>query len=114
MIYSATEQIAPPNVISACRTREEQRALQRAWDRGEREGLLVRPADPENSLHVPDEDGMCFAFDLGNGPEWLEQVGKWAARIPGVTWGGTWLNRDRGHFQVKADRLVLVASIRLV
>lgn len=107
-----------PIVISTVRTAARQGELQRRWDAGDRRGLAVRPADPENSKHVPDENGHVWAFDLGNKRDWLEAAGAYVAspsfraQLPKVTWGGSWLVKDYGHFQI--DGMREVASIRLV
>ena len=108
--YAAQEGLAPPSVLSACRSRAYQLELQQRWDSGDRRGLTVRPAT--NSKHIADEDGLCWAFDLGNTHEWLRQVGPVMARMPGVTWGGSWVPPDLPHFEV--DKMRLAAVIRLV
>ncbi len=101
-LYTARQGLDEPVVLSACRTPEEQLALQRRWDNGDREGIAVRPADPANSNHIADENGVCWAFDLGNSREWLARIGPWVMRnVAGATWGGVWMPSDPGHFQLK-------------
>lgn len=81
-----------PVVVSGYRSPEYQRSLQERWDRGEREGLSVRPA-----THSRHSDGL--AFDLGN-DEWvLYYFGPYAERRGG-RWGGRFLTPDVGHFEV--------------
>lgn len=90
--------LAPPELLSACRSREMQLALQAEWDAGHREGLLVRPVS--DSKHLPDAFGQCHAFDLGNDPTWLYTVGPVVAhKWPGIEWGGTYLPPDIRHFE---------------
>jgi hypothetical protein len=110
-IYAAETGLEPPHLLSQCRSASLQRAMQQAWDTGRRSGLRSRPADPENSKHVPDENGICWAFDLNNTDEWLRVVGAWVQRThPNATWGGTWLSRDLPHFQVDVhDRWISTA-----
>lgn len=120
--FAATNALAPPDILSACRTADAQRNMQRQWDIGNRGGLRVRPADPENSAHVADEVGLCWAFDLwpqfGKSSPWLEILGRYVGSraiqiaIPGATWGGSWLPKDETHFQVNPMRLA--AEIRLI
>jgi hypothetical protein len=100
-LYTAQHGMEPPHLLSQCRSRDLQLAMQQAWDTGRRSGLRVRPADPENSNHIPDKMGICWAFDLSNDETWLSIVGGWVARtFPNATWGGTWLPRDTPHFQI--------------
>jgi len=98
--------LEPPILLSQCRSAAEQLAMQFEWDRGNRSGLGARPANPENSRHVPGPSGICWAFDLGNSSDWLEAVGKSVQRsFPGdVTWGGIWLPKDIQHFQVNSHK----------
>lgn len=100
-IEAARRRIAAPIVISACRSPEQQLELLRRWARGDRVGIAAPPADPSNSRHVPDESGLCWAFDLGNTGEWLAVMGPWATNTyPYVQWGGAWIPRDANHFQI--------------
>ena len=100
-IYAAQNGMEPPHLLSQCRSAALQRAMQLAWDTGRRTGLRVRPADPENSSHVPDAQGICWAFDLNNSDEWLKTIGRWVQRThPNASWGGAWLPPDLPHFQI--------------
>jgi hypothetical protein len=111
--FALFRKIASPDVISGCRSREQQLALQREWDRGNRSGLAVRPADPENSRHIAGQDGFCRAFDLGNSSEWLKDIGPWTVKaFPGVRWGGYFIPKDLGHFDTPLP-LEHVATFRL-
>lgn len=40
-----------PRITSGWRDPKKQQALRDAWDRGDRKGLVVRPADPDASRH---------------------------------------------------------------
>lgn len=40
-----------PQVTSGFRDPAKQQAIRDAWDRGQKQGLAVRPADPKNSRH---------------------------------------------------------------
>ena len=110
-IYAAQENLEPPHILSTCRPAAQQIAMQEAWDRGDRAGLRVRPADPENSKHVPDETGICSAFDLSNNDAWLRQVGQHVLEnFPGATWGGIWIPKDLPHFHVEPSRRWISAA----
>lgn len=114
-LKAAAEHMPDPVYLSGCRAADYQMELRRRWDSGDREGLRVRPADPENSRHVPDSRGLCWAFDLGNESSWLEIIGPWAVRnIPGAVWGGSFIPKDQPHFEFAPDRPWTKAiSIRL-
>jgi hypothetical protein len=114
-IFTAEQGLEPPHLLSQCRSADLQRAMQQAWDTGRRSGLRVRPADPENSKHVADDNGICWAFDLSNDDTWLDIVGAWVTRThPTATWGGIWLPKDRPHFQVEEHgRWISAASFRI-
>ena len=104
-LYSAQIGIAPPKLISTCRSAEHQRHMQIRWDAGDRVGLGARPADPENSRHVPDANGLCWAFDLGNNSEWLRLIGPWVQRTyPNARWGGSFMSSDPAHIDVTPGR----------
>lgn len=94
--------LAPPVLLSSCRSAEEQRRLQQAWDRGDRAGLAARPVD--RSAHIPDEFGICRAIDLGNSRTWLAQMGPRVVKTFGdvIEWGGTYLPPDLPHFEERA------------
>ena len=111
--FAQFRKIPAPDIISTCRTAQRQLHLQREWDRGNRGGLAVRPADPQNSKHIAGPDGLCRAFDLGNSREWLKDVGPWVVKaFPGVRWGGNFIPPDFGHFDTPLP-MSHVATIRL-
>lgn len=114
-VFTAQNGMEPPHILSTCRSRAHQKELQRRWDAGDRAGIAVRPADPEDSLHVPDELGICSAFDLSNNHAWLRTVGRFVIdNFPSAVWGGTFLPQDLPHFHVVPDRRwINAASFRI-
>lgn len=102
---AAESGMAAPRVISACRSRADQMTLRQRWDSGDRRGMAYRPAHPDQSRHVPDENGICHAFDVGNTADWCDVIGKWVrANVSWATWGGEWMPPDKNHFQVDEDK----------
>lgn len=98
-IFAATKGLQAPKILSSCRSLEQQRSLQRRWDAGDRLGLATRPAD--DSKHVPDELGICHAFDLAGSDAWLTMVGTFVqGSFPNAVWGGSFLPPDKNHFHV--------------
>lgn len=83
------------SIVSGKRSWWKQRQLQRAWDRGDRAGLVVRPAS--NSAHTRGE-----AFDLARVSH-LPIYGELARYLPGVRWGGRFNTRDDVHFDLGAE-----------
>lgn len=80
---------------SGYRSPAHQKALQARWDRGDRQGLKVRPAD--NSEHTT---GRAFDVDP-DGPEpskatW-QQLGRLGESL-GLRWGGRFNEADPVHF----------------
>lgn len=104
-VFTAKNGMEPPHILSTCRSWAHQMELQQRWDAGDRVGIAARPADPEDSSHVPDEFGICHAFDLANNPDWLKTVGRHVLNsFPSAHWGGTFLPQDLPHFHVVPDR----------
>ena len=116
-IWARKTNRSAPVVVSLCRTAERQRELQQRWDAGDRRGLRVRPVNPENSKHVADENGECWAFDLGNDDQWLEAAGAYVlspaiqSALPGARWGGSWIPKDSVHFDVDGMRTAAVLKL---
>ena len=80
-------------IISGYRSQAKQDMLRQAWDRGEREGIVVRPA--ERSKHTEGK-----AFDLRGDIHELTAWGQQWEKQGGI-WGGRWFPRaDRQHFQI--------------
>lgn len=46
-----------PRITSGFRDPAKQAAMRAAWDRGDRQGLRVRPADPKSSMHCQEAAG---------------------------------------------------------
>lgn len=80
-----------PRIISGYRSPARTRQLQAQWDRGDRRGLVVRPAS--NSIHHSRE-----AWDWERVPH-LWVYGAWAPQL-GVRWGGNFSNPDPVHFDL--------------
>lgn len=86
--------IPAAQIVSGKRSAREQRALQQAWDRGDRRGLAVRPAS--SSAHTRGE-----AWDLPRGQH-LAYYAAWAPYL-GVRWGGNFSDPDPIHFDLGAS-----------
>jgi len=82
----------PLPITSGRRSASHQRDLRARWDRGDRRGLVARPA--LNSAHVRGE-----AFDVARGPA-LTKMGQ-LAHYAGVRWGASF--RDPVHFDLGND-----------
>lgn len=88
-----------PVITSGFRSPENQAEKRARWDAGNRAGLKVRPARPENSLHCrvtsvlksPDSK----AVDISTSDSVL--AGR-IARALGVGWGGDFQEADPVHF----------------
>lgn len=84
--------LQPPAIISGKRSRRKQRQMQRAWDRGDRQGLAVRPAD--SSTHTTGD-----GWDVERVSH-IHVYGAWAP-YAGARWGGTFRTPDPIHFDVR-------------
>ena len=79
-------------VTSIYRSDEEQRRLRERWDRGEREGLTVRPA-------LDSSHSRWEAFDISPNFSHVAEYGQlWKSM--GFRWGGDFLTPDPGHFDL--------------
>lgn len=88
--------IPAPRITSGARSNARNRQLQQRWDRGDRAGLSVRPAD--DTAHSTGD-----GFDLGGAPPYTLQVyGYWAPYV-GLRWGGTFRDPDKIHFDRRAS-----------
>jgi hypothetical protein len=97
--YTREVGLAEPAVISECRSASEQAELLRRWDAGDRAGIRARPGS--TSWHIPDADGFCRAFDLGNTDTWLNLIGPMVVKkFPFARWGGNFLPKDEPHFEL--------------
>lgn len=86
-----------PRITSGFRDPKKQAAMRAAWDRGERAGLRVRPADPRNSLHCQEAGGKpaARAIDMPCSDDRLAaDIGK----ALGLRAGYYFTTSDPGHF----------------
>jgi hypothetical protein len=93
-------------VVSGFRSAEYQARLREKWDRGDRAGLLVRPA--ANSRH---SSGLAvdLAFSWESYPiavrdtprQYFHYLADILAPV-GVIWGGTFSTPDVNHFEIRA------------
>jgi hypothetical protein len=93
-------------VVSGFRTTDYQAKLRQRWDRGDRVGLLVRPA--ANSRH---SSGLAVdvAFNWEGYPvpvretprQYFEYLAEILAPV-GVIWGGTFSPPDMNHFEIRS------------
>lgn len=81
-------------LVSEYRSPQQQAAMRKRWDDGDRAGMVARPATPEGSRHVQGK-----AFDLRGTPGELKAWGViW--KYMGGRWGGDWIPPDPGHFDL--------------
>lgn len=83
--------IRTPEIVSGLRDPKKQAEMRARWDRGDRRGLVVRPA--ASSAHTRGE-----AFDLTQGAH-LTTLGA-LAQYAGLRWGGTFRDSDPVHFDL--------------
>jgi hypothetical protein len=86
-----------PRITSGFRDPRKQAAMRAAWDRGERQGLRVRPADPKASLHCREVSGRpaSQAIDM---PCDNEALGAQLAQALGLRAGYFFTVSDPGHY----------------
>lgn len=88
-----------PVVISGFRDPKKQAAMRERWDRGDRAGLAVRPA--ETSTHTTvDLSGKPAAQGVDIQSLDNSQLGSVAQRI-GLRWGGNFRTPDPNHFDFR-------------
>lgn len=88
-----------PRITSGFRDPKKQAAMRAAWDRGDRQGLRVRPADPRNSLHCYEASGRpaSRAVDMPCDNDALAaEIGK----ALGLRAGYFFSTPDPGHFDM--------------
>lgn len=88
-----------PRITSGFRDPRKQAAMRAAWDRGERAGLVVRPADPKNSLHCLEAGGRpaSRAIDM---PCDNNVLAAEIARGLGLRAGQYFSTPDPGHYDM--------------
>lgn len=86
-----------PRVTSGFRSPTKQAAMRAAWDRGDRAGLRVRPADPRGSYHCRGTDARpaSQAIDM---PCDDDRLGAQVAQALGLRAGLTFSPPDPGHY----------------
>jgi len=97
-IYSWSEGLEP-KVTSIFRDPGKQKAMQQAWDRGERSGLRARPADPDTSKHCLTgwfSTPKAEAMDM---PTRNDRRTAEIARSIGLKPGADFRTPDHGHYQ---------------
>jgi len=88
-----------PQITSGFRDPAKQKAMQAAWDRGDRQGLRARPAT--NSDHTVTSwlgGGASKAIDIKTRDEVL--AGRIAQAL-GLTAGIFWATPDPGHYSMR-------------
>lgn len=89
-----------PRITSGYRDPAKQAAMRAAWDRGDRQGLRVKPADPKLSLHCKSGGFLggpaSEAIDM---PCSDDRAGAWVASQLGLTAGLGFSTPDPGHYQ---------------
>lgn len=86
-----------PRITSGFRDPAKQAALRAAWDRGERQGLRVKPADPKTSFHCRMASGRpaSLAIDM---PSDNEALAAQLAQGLGLRAGYFFAESDPGHY----------------
>lgn len=88
-----------PQVTSGWRDPAKQKAMMDAWDRGDKQGLAVRPADPSKSLHTSTSLGRpaAKAIDIKtSNPKLAADI----ARVIGLRAGFYFSVPDPVHFDL--------------
>lgn len=85
-------------VTSGFRDPKRQRDLQKAWDRGNRQGLKVRPATNSKHSHTTFlGKPNAHAIDIATSDEKLAgEIAKYLR----INWGGDFKNYDPVHFYI--------------
>lgn len=87
-----------PRITSGFRDPVKQKAMRDAWDRGDREGLRVRPADPDGSRHCRTTMGGAPASAAIDMPCSNEQLAAQIAKALGLRAGLYFTPADPGHY----------------
>lgn len=98
MLYAALHFAGlSPRITSGFRDPRKQAAMRAAWDRGDRQGLRVRPADPSTSMHCREVSGRAasLAIDM---PCSNEALGAQIAQALGLRAGYFFTVSDPGHY----------------
>lgn len=88
-----------PRITSGFRDPKKQAEMRAAWDRGDRAGLRVRPADPKGSLHCKTggflSSPAAEAIDM---PCNDDRLGAQVASSLGLRAGYSFSTPDPGHY----------------
>lgn len=90
-----------PQITSGFRDPKKQAAMRAAWDRGDRQGLRARPADPDDSDHCQTAlwgSAASQAIDIKSSNE---AQSAWIAQQLGITPGLYFKTPDPGHYSVR-------------
>lgn len=91
-----------PRITSGFRDPAKQRAMRAAWDRGDRQGLRVRPADPDGSDHCKTTLTGSPASRGIDMPSDNEELAAQIAKALGLTPGLYFKTPDPGHYSWRA------------
>lgn len=89
-----------PRITSGFRDPAKQRAMRAAWDRGDRAGLRVRPADPSTSAHCQEARKGVPASRAIDMPCSNEALAADLARALGLRAGYYFTVSDPGHYDM--------------
>lgn len=95
--YEVFAQESAPRITSGRRSFAHQLTLRERWIRGDRRGLVVKPA-----LHSQHTLGR--AFDIERKRRAIAAFAGWAPRL-GIRWGGNFTNPDPVHFDLKGSNV---------
>lgn len=87
-----------PKITSGFRDPKKQRDMRAAWDRGERQGLRVRPADPDTSRHCRTTLGGSPASQAVDMPCSNDALAAQIGKALGLRAGYYFTPSDPGHF----------------
>lgn len=87
-----------PRIVSGWRDPKKQQAMRDAWDRGERKGLVVRPAAPDGSRHCRTTITGAPASEAVDMPCTDNALAARIAAALGLRAGITFNPPDPGHY----------------
>jgi hypothetical protein len=87
-----------PRITSGFRDPRKQQAMRDAWDRGERQGLRVRPASPDGSRHCRETLGGSPASQAIDMPCENDALAARIAQAMGMRAGINFSVPDPGHY----------------
>lgn len=89
-----------PRITSGWRDPAKQKAMRAAWDRGDRQGLVVRPADPDGSRHCRTALGGSPASTAVDLQCSNNQLAARIAQALGLRAGEFFSTPDPGHYDL--------------